>query len=398
MRIESAALFVVAWLGLAPACFAQAPLPGNTAASPSPPALDVDTREAIERVEVAVKDAYGKESKGALLVTTFRPQGNGPFPLVIINHGRASETRATYPRQRFEGAARYFVRKGFAVAAPLRFGYGELAELGDPEDANCFNSNTMPANYRPAGEAAARQVVAVAKHMQLQPDIDPSRLVVIGQSLGGFTAVATSAQQPAGLVAVINFAGGHGGNPRDRPGEPCQAFALERLFGQWGAKSKAPTLWVYTENDKYFGPQHTRRWHESFVKAGGQAELAMLPAFGDDGHGLFAAGLDVWQPLVDEFLAKHGFAVPGRITAPAASGFAKIDDVAAVPIRPQVRNTEYPKFLARQGPRAFAIGPDGRSGWASGDDAMSRALAFCQRRMSQPCRLYAVNNDVVWKP
>ena len=381
-------------LALFPVSFAQTPSSISNVDSAAATVLDVDTREAIERVEVAVKDAFGKESKGALLVTTFRPQGTGPFPLVIINHGRSTNTRATYGRQRFEGAARYFVRKGFAVAVPLRFGYGELAELGDPED----NMSCSGPRYQPAGEAAAQQVVAVAKHMQLQSDIDAKRLVVIGQSLGGFTSVATTTLRPAGLVAAINFAGGHGGNPRERPGEPCQAFMLERLFGQWGAKSKTPMLWVYTENDKYFSAKNSRLWHESFVKNGGQAELVMMPAFGDDGHGLFMRGLDLWQPVVDEFLTKYGFTTPGRMTAPAATGFAKIDDAQAVPIRPQARSNEYPKFLTHQGSRALAIGADGRFGWATGDDAMSRALAFCQRRMTQPCRLYAVNNDVVWTP
>ena len=50
-----------------------------------------------------------------------------------------------------------------------------------------------------SGEAAAQQVVAVAKHMQLQSDIDAKRLVVIGQSLGGFTSVATTTLRPAVL-------------------------------------------------------------------------------------------------------------------------------------------------------------------------------------------------------
>ena len=357
-------------------------------------ALDMDTREAIERVEVSVRDAFGKESKGALLVTTFRPQGAGPFPLVIINHGRSTEARTTYPRQRYEGASRFFVRKGFAVAVPLRFGYGELSELGDPEDSmSCSNPR-----YKPAGEAAAAQVVAVAKYMQGQTDIDPKRLVIVGQSLGGFTTIAATTLKPVGLVAAINFAGGHGGNPRERPGEPCQAFLLERLFGEWGSQSVAPMLWAYTENDQYFSAKNSRQWHASFVKAGGRAELAMLPAFGSDGHAIFGTGQDIWQPVVDAFLAKHGFTTPGSIMRPEPSGFAKIDDAQAVPIRPQARTNDYPKFLALQGARALAIGADGRFGYASGDDAMSRALAFCQKRTGQICRLYAVNNDVVWKP
>ena len=49
---------------------------------PAPPEqLSLDIREAIVRVPVTVKDAFNKEITGDVLVTTFRPQGPGPFPL-----------------------------------------------------------------------------------------------------------------------------------------------------------------------------------------------------------------------------------------------------------------------------------------------------------------------------
>ena len=33
---------------------------------------------------------------------------------------------------------------------------------------------------------------------------------------------------------------------------------------------------------------------------------------------------------------------------------------------------------------------------SSGDWAMGRALGFCQRRSGDRCKLYAVDDDVVW--
>ena len=173
----------------------------------APEQLALDIREAIVRVPVTVKDAFNKEITGDVLVTTFRPQGAGPFPLVVMNHGRKSETRAQDPRQRYESIARFFIRKGFAVAVPQRLGYGASATSGDPEDSMSCNQP----RYQPAGDAAAAQVLAVVAHMRKDADIDASRLVIMGQSLGGFTSVAAAATKPAGLIAAINFAGGHGG-------------------------------------------------------------------------------------------------------------------------------------------------------------------------------------------
>ena len=281
---------------------------------PAPPEqLSLDIREAIVRVPVTVKDAFNKEISGDVLVTTFRPQGPGPFPLVVMNHGRDSATRAQAPRQRYEPIARFFIRKGFAVAVPQRLGYGVSASAGDPEDSMSCNNP----RYQPAGDAAAVQVLAVVAHMRKEADIDPGRLVIMGQSLGGFTTVATAATRPDGLVAAINIAGGHGGNPETRPGNPCQAYLLENTFAAWGKTATAPMLWMYSENDKYFNPKNARAWFEAFTKAGAKAEFKLMPPFGDDGHALLVRANDLWQPVVDEFLARHGFTTPGVMGKPA---------------------------------------------------------------------------------
>ena len=362
---------------------------------PVPEQLSLDIREAVLRVPMTVKDAFNKVITGDLLVTTFRPQGAGPFPLVVMNHGRSTKTRTHESRQRFEPIARFFVRKGFAVAVPQRLGYGASAAAGDPEDQM---SCSQP-RYQPAGEAAAAQVLAVVAQMRTQPDIDPTRLVIMGQSLGGFTTVAAAATRPSGLIAAINVAGGHGGNPDERPGNPCQAFLLENTFGVWGKTATAPMLWLYAENDKYFSAKNSRSWFDAFIKAGGKAEYKLMPAFGDDGHQLLGRGGDLWHPVVDEFLAKHGFIAPGAMVKPAVTGRGKAADTSAVPIiSAKQREEVYPKYLSASPPKAIAIGSGGRLGYASGDDAMSNALGFCQRRSGQPCKLYAVDDDVVWAP
>jgi hypothetical protein len=69
-------------------------------------------------------DAGSEES--LLETTMYRPSGPGPFPLVTINHGkpRPDGTDPSAMRPSFGAAAHWFVDRGFAVAVPMRRGYG----------------------------------------------------------------------------------------------------------------------------------------------------------------------------------------------------------------------------------------------------------------------------------
>src|SRR4051812_47660968 len=60
-----------------------------------------------------------------LETTVFRPSGPGPFPLVVINHGKSAGNPALQERARFLAASREFVRRGYAVALPMRSGFSK---------------------------------------------------------------------------------------------------------------------------------------------------------------------------------------------------------------------------------------------------------------------------------
>ena len=61
------------------------------------------------------------------------------------------------------------------------------------------------------------------------PWADTKRLIVMGQSYGGFASIGASGQNRAGLIAAINFAGGGGGDPDRHPMQPCSAARMAQL-------------------------------------------------------------------------------------------------------------------------------------------------------------------------
>ena len=384
----------LAWLGL---LMWAAALPGPARAQVLPEAepLAADLREEVTRLSVTVKDLYGRRETRQIALTSFRPAGDGPFPLLVMNHGRASsDRRAEQGRQRYDVLARYLVAKGFAVFVPTRVGYGDTLGPFDPEDMGSCSQMRPQA----AADAAADQVLATVAHAKTLPWVDAARWVVMGQSVGGLAVLAVAARQPPGLVAAINFAGGAGGSPDLRPGNPCSPLALSRLFESQGATASLPVLWIYWRNDRYWGAEWPRRWAQAWTDGGGKPVFHQLPDAGRDGHGGLRIDMDGWVPLVETHLAAAGYTRSGLVPRPPASGYAAIDEIDKLPLPPPQRERLYRRFLASPAPRAFAVGPDGAAGHASGDWAAGRALGFCQAARGAACRLYAVDDDVVWVP
>src|SRR6185369_2369790 len=113
--------------------------------------------------------------------------------------------------------------------------------------------------------------------------IDGNRMILAGQSAGGIVSVfAAGARQPQGLVAVLAFAAGRGGNPDFSPGVPCAEEPVARVFDGLGKSIKAPVMFHYAENDRYFAPKATRNWYARFTSAGADAEYVLQPPFKDD--------------------------------------------------------------------------------------------------------------------
>lgn len=373
---------------------ASAQTPPDEAASAPPVARDL--HEEMQHIGVTVKDMFGREETKQIPVTIFRPDGAGPFPLVIMNHGRAPvEKRAQQGRQRYEAFSRYMVSKGFVVLLPTRVGYADTYGEFDPEGSTGGCNGLRPEHQ---ARVASDQVLATLAYAKTLPYVDASHWIVAGQSVGGVATVATVSRHPEGLVGAINFAGGTGGDPERSPGRPCNPQRIASLWGGQAAQARAPMLWFYWENDEYWGADNPKRWHEAWVNGGGRAEFHQLAPAGKTGHGAMTFDMDHWVPFAEPFLAQLGFVQSGLVARPAPTSFAKLEEVDKIPGGRAQRESAYRRFLDGKTPRAYAIGADGAVGWATGDWAMGRALGFCQQRRGAPCKLYAVDNDVVWVP
>jgi dienelactone hydrolase len=235
-------------------------------------------------------------------VTVFKPKGAGPFPIVVLSHGspRSAEDRRREGRQRLVAQSAQFLAMGYAVLVPTRRGYGESGGTW----AETYGSCRDPV-YHAAGLETARDLRAAVDAVRGVAWADTSRVVLAGQSAGGFGSVAAASQPFEGLVAVVNFAGGRGSQgPEDVCGETRLVEAMER----YGRGSRVPELWIYSVNDRFFGPSLARRMHHAFVQSGGEAEFFEAPATGLDGHGYFARSMHDWSPRVQAFLKRVGAA------------------------------------------------------------------------------------------
>jgi dienelactone hydrolase len=351
------------------------------------PAVTLDA--ALNEQIVMIPAISGGESV-ELETTVFKPPGEGPFPLVIMNHGKALGNPRAQGRDRFVVISREFVRRGYAVVIPMRKGFSK--STGDYVDPGC--------NMTAHGQMQADDLQGTLEYLRSQHWVDKDRIVVAGQSYGGLTALAFGTRNFPGVRGLINFAGGlrmHGGDCR-------WESSLVKAFANFGAKTALPSLWFYGANDMHFGPDLATRMYDAYIQAGGQAKLVAYGTFKKDAHGMSGSrdGVKIWWPETEKFLKEVGMptepviALSDEIKVPKTE-YASIENITAVPYLRDRGREQYKVFLSKPYPRAFAVSPTGAWSWAEdGDDPVEQVLAECQKNSNQPCKLYAVDNNVVW--
>jgi dienelactone hydrolase len=232
----------------------------------------------------------------------FRPPGEGPFPLVVLNHGswEWKERRAKFGDPTFALATEWFIERGYAVAIPQRPGHGKTGGPYLEAQNGCAN-----ADFFKAGLGTADSIMAAITYLRTQPFVRGDDIIVLGQSAGGWGAIALASRNPPGVKAIINVAGGRGGRSYDKPNNNCAPERLADAAGRFGRTARIPTLWLYTRNDTFFAPELSRRMSDEYRNAGGVIEFHLLPAFGEEGHELLfqPAGMKIWAPVIENFLA-----------------------------------------------------------------------------------------------
>lgn len=241
-----------------------------------------------------------------------RPIGKQASRLAIMNHGVSLDPkqRSMFPLVEFRDAARWFANRGYLVVAPVGSGYGASA-IDVPERAlygpfyskigQCGNPD-----FHSSGLAVAQVDLWIIDYLSAEKLIVPKDIIVVGQSAGGWASIALSSLNPPQVKAIIVFAAGRGGRVEGKPNNNCAPERLIAATAEFGQRSRVPMLWIYTENDTFFGPALSKRMHQAFTAAGGNAEYHLLPPFGDDGHYLVSSAnaVSIWSPIVEAFLAQ----------------------------------------------------------------------------------------------
>jgi dienelactone hydrolase len=318
-----------------------------------------------------------------------RPNDNAPHPLALVTHGtpRESSERAEMTPLRWIPQAREFARRGWTAVIVMRRGFGDSGGGYDEEGGGC---GRFP-NYTGATKAAVKDLREAIAYLETRPEIDSSKMIAIGVSTGGLAMVGLTADPPQNLVAAISFAGGRGSNA---PDHVCNPEALIETFGDFGKHSRIPMLWVYADNDHFFGPQLAHAFYQAFSQSGGKAEFIAAGPFGEDGHSLFSLrGIPIWTPLVDQFLKAQNLLLretPLELTAP------DVDPPTYLSIRGK---DEFQTYLLSAPHKAFAASPATGFGWSSGrrtaEDAQKRALDTCKKSAPKdsPCAIVMADDQ-----
>jgi dienelactone hydrolase len=261
-----------------------------------------------EAVPLVREDIFIPNGHYALATTILRPQGHGPFGAIVLNHGVAlgPEGRLRESPEFLMPAAEVFAERGYAVIMPLRRGFGATGGAFAENAGSCLNPD-----YLRGERAAADDIMAAYEYARRLPYVDPARMILAGQSAGGVAALfAAGTRKPEGLVAVLAFAAGRGGDPVSHPGVPCAVEPLAKVFADLGRQVRVPVLFHYAANDLYFNSSTSQLWFERFNAGGAPAQYVLQPPFSQNGHYIFSdgAGARYWVPAVESFLRKY--AVP----------------------------------------------------------------------------------------
>ncbi|HSQ24435.1 MAG TPA: alpha/beta fold hydrolase [Pyrinomonadaceae bacterium] len=238
----------------------------------------------------------------------WKPNGPGPFPAVLFNHGSGganADYTAGFPiTEAAEKLAPLFLKHGYAFLYLFRRGQGLSADQGR------FMQDILRQEETAKGKEARQHlqfilattdhlddVTAALSFLKTAPAINAKRIAIIGHSFGGQLTLL-AAERDHTVRAAVTFAAAAGSwehSPELR----------ERLRAA-AEKITAPTMLIQAANDYSTSPSQKmadehRRLHKSYL-------LKIYPPIGqtsDDGHNFLYLGIPQWEHDVFGFLDEH---------------------------------------------------------------------------------------------
>lgn len=245
----------------------------------------------------------GKPIQLELLIS--KPQGVGPFPVVIFNHGSTGRgDRPDLFRQAWSSPAisKYFTDKGWMVVFPQRRGRGSSEGLYDEgfevdrSRYSCLIDLSLNGVKR-----AVTDLDAVMEHIRARPDVLVNQALIGGQSRGGILAITYAGAHPDMFLGVVNFVGGWISD------QCANATTINKTVFKVGSAFQKPTLWLYGERDAFYSLSHSKSNFDAFVEAGGKGSFQSYSIPGgwipgsSRGHELIAYP-DLWRSTLDIYI------------------------------------------------------------------------------------------------
>jgi len=230
----------------------------------------------------------------------YKPEGAGPFPAVVYNHGSAA---GMLSKQAFDALGPVFASHGWVFFGPYRRGQGLSASAG-PYIGDQIAAAEKKGGVSAGAAAMVRlletdhlndQLAALA-WLRKQSFVQAGRIAVAGNSFGGIETVLGA--ERGNYCAAIDSAGG--------AQSWAQAPELQSLMSRAVRNSYAPIFFFQAANDYDLSPSKTL---SAVMKdAGKQYEVKIYPAYGNsasDGHVFGYFGSAVWADDVFRFLNGH---------------------------------------------------------------------------------------------
>jgi dipeptidyl aminopeptidase/acylaminoacyl peptidase len=225
----------------------------------------------------------------------FVPSGPGPFPAVVWNHG--SEQDPTVAGE-FQNVANQFVPAGYAVFAPERRGQGESQGqyIGDAQKKAFQQGGPTAEHQLVVDQLSGPQLddqLAGLNYLETLPNIDTSRLAVVGCSYGGIETLL-AAEKGAGFKAAVALspaAESWDANP-----------ILQTRLIQAADRINIPIYIIHPEKDVSVAPGFAIA--QELQKDGKPYKFSIYPPFGTDaqnGH-CFGGADRIWGRDAVQFI------------------------------------------------------------------------------------------------